>query len=80
MRRAAGYLSRIEGAISGQSGHNRTFRVACVLVQRFGLRIEQAWPLFQLWNQTCEPPWSDKELLHKLQDAFRLRSGFFKGG
>ncbi|MFO0966152.1 MAG: bifunctional DNA primase/polymerase [Gemmataceae bacterium] len=79
-RRARGYLACIEGAISGHGGHNRTFRVACVLVQKFGLTIEQALPLFRLWNQTCEPPWSEKELLHKLQDAFRLRSCFSEGG
>ena len=45
-----------------------------------GAAIEQALPLFRLWNQTCEPPWSEKELLHKLQDAFRLRSCFSEGG
>ena len=76
VRRARGYLARIEGAVSGRGGHNRTFRVACVLVQKFGLTVEQALPLIQLWNQTCEPPWSEKELLHKLQDALRLRSRF----
>ncbi len=73
VRRARGYLAHVEGAISGQGGHARTFRVACVLVHKFGLTIEQAFPLLQLWNQTCEPPWSEKELLHKLQDAIRLR-------
>lgn len=76
VRRARGYLAHVEGAISGQGGHRRTFRVACVLVQKFGLTIEQAFPLLQVWNQTCEPPWSEKELLHKLQDALRLRSRF----
>lgn len=80
VRRARGYLAHVEGAISGQGGHRRTFRVACVLVQKFGLTIEQAFPLLELWNQTCEPPWSEKELLHKLQDALRLRSCFSEGG
>ncbi len=71
--RARAYLAHVEGAISGQGGHNRTFRVACVLIQKFGLSIEQAMPLFRVWNEQCQPPWSDKELLHKLEDAVRLK-------
>ena len=71
--RARGYLAHIEGAIAGMRGHDRTFRVACVLVIKFGLSLEEAWPLFLEWNEQCEPPWSEKELLHKLQDASKLR-------
>ncbi|MCI0704971.1 MAG: bifunctional DNA primase/polymerase, partial [Planctomycetia bacterium] len=74
IRRARGYLVTIEGAGSGQRGHDRTFRVACVLVQKFGLSFEEAWPLFFEWNQTCEPPWSERELAHKLSDALKTRS------
>lgn len=71
--RARGYLAHIEGAIAGRHGHDRTYRVACVLIIKFGLTLEQAWPLFLEWNEVCEPPWSEKELLHKLQDAQKLR-------
>jgi Bifunctional DNA primase/polymerase, N-terminal len=74
--RARGYLAHIEGAIAGMRGHDRTFRVACVLTIKFGLTLEQAWPLFLEWNQQCEPPWSEKELLHKLQDALKQRFHF----
>ncbi len=66
-------LAHVEGAISGQRGHDRTFRVACVLAIKFGLTLEQAWPLMREWNEQCEPPWSDKEIAHKLQDVFKLR-------
>ena len=79
VRLARGYLAHIEGAISGQRGHDRTFRVACVLTIKFGLTMEQAWPLFLEWNEVCEPPWSEKELLHKLQDAIKQCSRFRKG-
>ncbi|HYH66193.1 MAG TPA: bifunctional DNA primase/polymerase [Urbifossiella sp.] len=74
VRRAHGYLSRVEGAVSGQRGHDRTMRAAGILVQKFGLSIPEAWPLFKAWNETCEPPWSDAELMHKLQDALRRRT------
>lgn len=75
-RRARAYLATIEGAVAGQRGHDRTFRAACVLVQKFGLSFEQAFPLLKEWSDcSCEPPWSDAELEHKLLDALRRRSG-----
>lgn len=73
VRRARAYLATIEGAVSGQRGHDRTMRVAGVLIQKFGLTLDQAWPLFLEWNERCEPQWSEKELLHKLQDAIKRR-------
>jgi hypothetical protein len=76
IRRARAYIAHIEGAISGYRGHDRTMRVAGVLVQKFGLSIGQALPLFREWNEQCEPPWSERELLHKLQDAERLRLSY----
>ncbi len=79
VRRARAYLATIEGAVSGQRGHDRTMRVAGVLIQKFGLTLDQAWPLFLEWNEQCVPPWSEKDLLHKLQDAFRFRCRFVQG-
>lgn len=74
IKRARGYLACVEGAISGRGGHRQTFRAACVLVQKFGLTVEQAFPLLKEWSEiTCEPPWSDTELFHKLSDAWRLK-------
>lgn len=73
VRRARAYLATIEGAVSGQRGHDRTMRVAGILVQKFGLSIADALPIILDWNQKCQPPWNEKELLHKLQDALRLR-------
>lgn len=53
-------------------GHDRTFRVACVLAIKFGLSFTEAWPIFCEWNTQCEPPWTDEELRHKLHDAMKL--------
>jgi hypothetical protein len=73
VRRARAWLACVEGAVSGQGGHNRTFRVACKLThpfpRGFGLSFDQAWELIKEWNEQCEPPWSDPELAHKLTDA-----------
>lgn len=67
--RASRYLAKMPPAISGSGGHNQTFRAACVLVLGFGLSPDDAFPLLADWNLGCEPPWSEKELRHKLADA-----------
>jgi hypothetical protein len=63
------YLDKVPPAVSGQGGHNQTFRAACVLVQGFSLSPEDAMPLLKEWNERCQPPWTEKELRHKLQGA-----------
>lgn len=71
IERARKYISTIEPAISGSGGHNQTFKVACVLILGFGLKDSEALSLLEEWNQRCQPPWSEKELLHKIEDASR---------
>lgn len=63
------YLDTISGAVSGNGGHNDTFRVAMVLVQDFALSTSEAKTLLIEYNQRCSPPWSEKEIDHKLADA-----------
>ena len=66
--RARSYLARLDPAVSGAGGHNRTMYAAACLVQKFGLTIEQAWPLLLEYNDTkCSPKWTARELLHKLE-------------
>lgn len=67
--RARAYLAKTPPAISGQGGHAATFTAACALVQGFSLSPSEAMPLLAEWNTSCVPPWSEKELLHKLADA-----------
>ena len=31
--------------------------------------MADALPIMRGWNTTCQPPWSEGELLHKLQSA-----------
>jgi putative DNA primase/helicase len=71
-QRAGAYVLKMPPAISGQHGHDQAFSVACKLILGFGLTVEEAFPIFKEWNETCQPPWSDKELLHKLEDADKL--------
>lgn len=67
--RARKYLAKVPPAVAGSGGHNRTFHAACVLVCGFGLGQHDALNILREWNQACQPPWSERELLHKIQDA-----------
>lgn len=64
------YVRRIE-AISGSGGHNATFRAACKL-RDSGLTADEALQALAVWNETnAVPPWTAKELAHKIEDAYR---------
>jgi Bifunctional DNA primase/polymerase, N-terminal/AAA domain len=67
--RARAYLAKTPPAISGQGGHDATFWAACCLVLGFNLSPVDALPLLLEWNDRCVPPWSEKELRHKLDSA-----------
>jgi hypothetical protein len=69
LEQARAYLVKLPEAVSGQGGHNQTFKAACRLVQGFGLSPEEALPLLGDWNERCQPPWTEQELCHKLADA-----------
>jgi hypothetical protein len=67
--RARQYVAKIPGAVSGQGGHNQTFSVACYLFNGFGLSESDALALILEYNQRCSPPWSERELRHKVKSA-----------
>jgi hypothetical protein len=72
IERARKYLAKIPPAVSGQGGHNTTFHAASCLVQGFAFERDTALSLLSEWNQSCVPPWTDKELAHKVDDALKL--------
>lgn len=67
------YLSKCDAAISGSGGHNTTFNVACILVNGFGLDATKALHFLQIYNQRCQPPWSERELIHKVESAINAQ-------
>lgn len=69
VERAARYLAATPGAVAGCGGHNHTYRIACKLVSYFGLSNETAIELLKEWNAKCDPPWSERELSHKVESA-----------
>src|SRR5207253_776683 len=72
IERARRYLTKCPPAISGQSGHDRTFHVAALLVNGFALSDGDALALLQNWNLGCQPQWSERELRHKLDSALAV--------
>jgi hypothetical protein len=70
IERARAYVAKMPGAVSGDGGHDATFSTACKIVS-FGLSWDDAWTLLRDYNSRCEPMWSESQLRHKLEDAFR---------
>ena len=72
IRNVRAWIYRVK-AISGQGGHNATFRVACKL-RDAGLSPEEALSEIITWSESCaSPPWSRRQLEHKILSAFSQR-------
>lgn len=75
MERALSYAEKVPGAVSGQGGHDATYELACKLCVDFGLTNEEAMKVLKVWNETCSPPWTERELEHKIRSAMRKAYG-----
>jgi hypothetical protein len=70
VRNAIAYIRRIQ-AVASEGGHNATFRVACKL-RDAGLSPDDALMVLSEWNETnASPPWSARELAHKIDSAYK---------
>jgi len=68
--RAISYLAGIPAAVAGQGGHNQTFAAATALVHGFALPPDLVFQILRdQYNPRCQPPWSDTELTHKVNQA-----------
>lgn len=68
---AKNYLTKAEPAIQGQGGSNTCFHVCCDLMLS-ALPLGTLRNLFEeVYNSRCVPPWSRREIDHKLADADR---------
>lgn len=68
-RRAMAYLERMPESVSGAYGHDAAWRAAVVLVRGFALDPVVALRILEGFNERCEPPWSPRELEHKIASA-----------
>jgi hypothetical protein len=82
--RIQAYLDVIPGAISGEGGHSQTLKVTTALVIGFALPPDEVWRYLRLYNQRCEPPWTERELDHKIREAaankLKLPYGWLRRG
>jgi hypothetical protein len=72
IRRARGWLARVPAAVQGQNGSGATYAAACGVVHGFAVDPDAALDLLLAeYNPKCLPPWSARELGHKVDDATR---------
>ena len=71
--RARAYVAKLPPAISGSGGHATTFGAARAIAGWVakGLSAADGWALFCDYNGRCHPPWTERELRHKWDDAMR---------
>ena len=68
------YLENYPPAISGEKGHVTILR-ATAHRHGFGVTAKTALAILaETYNPRCEPPWTDAELVHKVNDARPLES------
>ncbi len=70
LRRAESYLDAVDPAIEGQNGSGQLFWAVSVLLWKFKLDEATTKRLItERYNPRCVPPWSEKEIDHKISDA-----------
>lgn len=69
LSRARSYVAKCPPAVSGQNGHAQTFSIAVALTHGFCLSDADAMAVLLEYNRSCQPPWSDADLAHKLKSA-----------
>jgi hypothetical protein len=74
------YAESMEPAIAGRRGHDKLLRFCSKMLWRpprgFGLSISEAWPIGELYNRRCLPPWRDREILRKFEEALKNETVF----
>jgi hypothetical protein len=74
--RIRAYVAKLPAAINGAGGcHVATLKAATCIVVGFNRSIDEARPHLLEYNQRCEPPWSRRDLEHKLTEAAANKRG-----
>lgn len=69
-RRASAYLATMPPGIQGSNGSGATYAAVCAAVHGFALGADEGLRLIlEEYNPRCDPPWSEGELAHKVNDA-----------
>ncbi len=69
-RRAAAYIARIPGAVSGNAGHTATFNAVAHVMIGFDLSPDDTEQIIaEHYNPRCDPPWNEREIRHKVRSV-----------
>lgn len=71
--RALKYIETCDPAVSEQGGHSTTYRVAMTIVHGFALAESEALAAMGEYNKKCQPPWTEKDLRHKITQAIKTQ-------
>ena len=63
-------LEQLGPAIEGQHGDLTTFK-ACTIGHEYGVPFDLWLAELEKWNDTCTPPWNQRELAAKCRSAYR---------
>ena len=66
------FVQTFNPAVNHQHGQGVIWDSAVKLITGFDLTAEQAAGfLLEYWNDRCDPPWSEKEILHTCENAYK---------
>ncbi|MFT3992156.1 MAG: hypothetical protein QM680_12175 [Luteolibacter sp.] len=75
IERARKLLQSCEPSVSGSNGHNKLLAAACALVNGFAFDDALAERLLlEEFNPRCSPPWSERDVKRKVQQAHKFNS------
>lgn len=63
------YVSSVPPAVQGEAGDLTTYRIAAHLVRDLSIPNDQALALMLEWNKANSPPWTERELKLKIENA-----------
>ena len=75
--RAARWLEKRPPAVEGSGGDDHTFGTLCAMLEAFPALTDADFGdgsdggVLTAWNERCVPPWTPKELRHRLKNARR---------
>ena len=69
-----GVCQQYAPAIQGSGGDDHTFQLACI-GRDLGLPVDVIYQhMRDIWNPTCQPPWTEHDLYAKAKNAFKYAS------
>jgi len=75
VERARRWIAKRDPAVQGQGGDRWTWQTCAKLAVDFDLNDAEALEVLGPWNDSCQPPWDERDLLVKLANARKNPQG-----